>query len=881
MFISGKSISLTEAEEVEAARKVHATHARIMTETVPKLDRRRPSGKQKVQQKTTSVNGILQLASELRVDSWLIRVVQQDQIHADDEDDETESDTNEIYKYKIHVHKDVDVEMAEPETVEREKEEKEEMTDAAKPDVEKSEEEEGDAEKAAGSSFLVKEATKFPLPYSSLSVSFGFDALSVVQLRVAKLEKDVSRLKNIDLSAEALVALKTQVPSVILRLCPLKILKIKKEQPKKQKMPKFTIKSTDKATLEDGVASCDEYAWLGLRKQLLSVSQMICLEKHDCVNGYYQNKVVIVCHEKVVRISLEGDDILRVQGEQYIKESAKNLTMKNVVLELLRKEKLYAKFSKCGFWLEEVHFLGHVVNHNVITWTRVTYLRFIANFSKIVKPFTSLTERNQKYEWGAEREEVFQTLKNDFQVLRTRYWLLQVRESKVENQSEEMLRDLDQQMEKRADDDAAESVRDAIGFEYYLASSTVGYSDNDVRLMDDLMRARHVLSILVVVIIRAFGVLRLKLCMEGNVMPWKGVVRFGKKGKLASRYVGPFEILERTGLHVPLDEIKVDKTLRFVEEPIEIMDREIKKLKHGKITLVKVIWNLKRGPEFTWEHADQMRIRLALPLDMAMLRDRNWKLHFEHSGGSPAGIHGLFSGWYCGLASRKVTLGVSMAWSKGVGCDTQVQRLMDAHLAPTQPIQVNKITTSCEICSGPHDTQYCMEDPEQAFVEYVSLRTDEAGGLVSNFMASQDARLSKFEADFKQQQSEMTNKIDIVLKAITDRIAGTLPSDTVKNPKLSTAPVLSARSYPTIDPQCSSHPSNPINDIKAHFKEATISQTSLWQPEIEIEPQQPEEPEPTLGDEFQDLHLNLPVLEVLAHTPIYNAICHNPKFPEL
>ncbi|GKE62095.1 hypothetical protein Tco_1512462 [Tanacetum coccineum] len=150
---------------------------------------------------------------------------------------------------------------------------------------------------------------------------------------------------------------------------------------------------------------------------------------------------------------------------------------------------------------------------------------------------------------------------------------------------------------------------------------------------------------------------------------------------------------------------------------------------------------------------------------------------------------------------------------------------MEAHLAPTQPTQVNKITTSCEICSGPHDTQYCMEDPEQAFVEYASSRTDEAGGsipnrsfnnnprsfnnqsnlegLVSNFMASQDAILSKFEADFKQQQSEMTNKINTVLKAITDRIAGTLPSDTVKNPKLSTYPVLSARSYPTEDPQCS------------------------------------------------------------------------------
>nr|GEZ23258.1 hypothetical protein [Tanacetum cinerariifolium] len=113
----------------------------------------------------------------------------------------------------------------------------------------------------------------------------------------------------------------------------------------------------------------------------------------------------------------------------------------------------------------------------------------------------------------------------------------------------------------------------------------------------------------------------------------------------------------------------------------------------------------------------------------------------------------------------------------------------------------------------------------------------------------------------------MTNKIDIVLKAIIDQIVGTLPSDTIKNPKLGISPVSSAHSYPKIDPQCSSHPSTSINAIKAHFKEATISQTSLQLPEVEIEPQ----PKTTLEDEFQDLHLNLPVLEVLAHTPIYNA----------
>ncbi|GJV22113.1 putative reverse transcriptase domain-containing protein [Tanacetum coccineum] len=116
-----------------------------------------------------------------------------------------------------------------------------------------------------------------------------------------------------------------------------------------------------------------------------------------------------------------------------------------------------------------------------------------------------------------------------------------------------------------------------------------------------------------------------------KVSPWKGVICFRKRGKLAPRYVEPFEILERIGpvayqlrfpeelssvhdifhmsnlkkcladanLHVPLNEIKIDKTLHFVEEPIEIMDREVRSLKRSKILLVKVRWNSKRGPEFT------------------------------------------------------------------------------------------------------------------------------------------------------------------------------------------------------------------------------------------------------------------------------------------
>nr|GEV78833.1 hypothetical protein [Tanacetum cinerariifolium] len=83
-------------------------------------------------------------------------------------------------------------------------------------------------------------------------------------------------------------------------------------------------------------------------------------------------------------------------------------------------------------------------------------------------------------------------------------------------------------------------------------------------------------------------------------------------------------------------------------------------------------------------------------------------------------------------------------------------------------------------------------------------------------MASQDARLSKFEADFKQQQSKMSNKIDIVLKAITNRIVRALPSDTVKNPKLSTSLVFSHRFYPNMNPQCSNHIYGSINAVTIH-----------------------------------------------------------------
>ncbi|GKD16223.1 hypothetical protein Tco_1205381 [Tanacetum coccineum] len=123
-------------------------------------------------------------------------------------------------------------------------------------------------------------------------------------------------------------------------------------------------------------------------------------------------------------------------------------------------------------------------------------------------------------------------------------------------------------------------------------------------------------------------------------------------------------------------------------------------------------------------------------------------------------------------------------------------------------------------------------------------------------MASQDARLSKFEANFKRQQGEMTNKIDTVLKSITDQIAGTLPRNTVKSPKLSTFPVFSARSYPTQDPQCSNHVHGSINAITIHPKQPEGSQVNR--------PDKGQEEEGNLGNTSSNPHLQLDPLASIA-----------------
>nr|GEU67041.1 putative reverse transcriptase domain-containing protein [Tanacetum cinerariifolium] len=121
----------------------------------------------------------------------------------------------------------------------------------------------------------------------------------------------------------------------------------------------------------------------------------------------------------------------------------------------------------------------------------------------------------------------------------------------------------------------------------------------------------------------------------------QSVIRFGRRGKLNPWYIGPFKILKRVipvaytlelheklsnvhstfhvsslkkclsneSLVVPIKELRLDDKLNFVQEAVEIMDREVKQLKQSRIPIVKVRWNSKRGSEFTWEREDQIRAK--------------------------------------------------------------------------------------------------------------------------------------------------------------------------------------------------------------------------------------------------------------------------------
>ncbi|KAI3748513.1 hypothetical protein L6452_11630 [Arctium lappa] len=124
-----------------------------------------------------------------------------------------------------------------------------------------------------------------------------------------------------------------------------------------------------------------------------------------------------------------------------------------------------------------------------------------------------------------------------------------------------------------------------------------------------------------------------------KVSPWKGIIRFGKRGKLSPRFLGPFTVTKRVGLQayqlelppemrgihntfhvcylwkclakeesvIPLSEIRVDAGNRCVEEPEAILERKTKKLRHREVTMVKVQWKHHRAANVTWEAEEDLR----------------------------------------------------------------------------------------------------------------------------------------------------------------------------------------------------------------------------------------------------------------------------------
>ena len=124
-----------------------------------------------------------------------------------------------------------------------------------------------------------------------------------------------------------------------------------------------------------------------------------------------------------------------------------------------------------------------------------------------------------------------------------------------------------------------------------------------------------------------------------KVSPWKGIIRFGKRGKLSPRFIGPFQVLEKIGavayklklpeelqgIHnvfhvshlrktlydqstlVPLAEVQLDEKLRYQEMPEKILEKKVRKLRNKEVGLVKVQWRHHRGSDVTWVAEEEMR----------------------------------------------------------------------------------------------------------------------------------------------------------------------------------------------------------------------------------------------------------------------------------
>nr|GEU61175.1 UBN2_2 domain-containing protein [Tanacetum cinerariifolium] len=345
------------------------------------------------------------------------------------------------------------------------------------------------------------------------------------------------------------------------------------------------------------------------------------------------HKAEIICHEKVVRIPLLDDKVLRVLGERLKEKARLSMSTKTkdnkqedivvvrdfleeehvehlrLALELLEKEKLYVKFSKCEFWLREVKFLGHVINGNGIQ-VDPSKIEAVKN-SKAPKTLFELFsdyDCESRYHLGKANVVADALSGKERRSDRTLYYMDRIwvpLKGDVRTLIMDEAHKLKYSVHLGADK-MYYDLRDRYWWPESAQNRDVGLAKADSETSSKRSLRRKLF----------------KTCCKNweEVNPahayYNGVIRFGKKGKLAPRFVGPFEIIEKVGpvayklyLLEELDGVHDTFHVSNLKKCLADPTLKFRKLKRSKIAIVKVCWNSKCGPEFMWERTDQMKLK--------------------------------------------------------------------------------------------------------------------------------------------------------------------------------------------------------------------------------------------------------------------------------